>query len=331
MAKSYEASGKNVDEAIDLACALAGTTIENVEIEILELGGKGLFGLGHKDARVRVTVEESAVKEEEKKAPQSTFGKKKSKKEAKPQKPAVMDIEIAPIVVIDPGTTPPPENLSRKNNAQRNTAAGEHTERNRDNHETRRESHATMISEGEMADEIFAIAESFLKPIFASMGVEPAYNKEIKDGILWIVLSGEKLGLLIGRRGETLNALQYLTNLAVNKRRGDRVRIVLNVEGYRESREQTLHALAKKMAEKAVKTGRRVELEPMNPHERRIVHIALQSDKRVETTSHGEEPYRRVVVFAKRRRNNNRRSDNRQRTESAALPNVIIQHDTDGE
>ena len=138
--------------------------------------------------------------------------------------------------------------------------------------------------------------------MFEKLGVAPEYNVEIKEGILWISFSGSGLGLLIGRRGETLNSIQYLTNLVVNKRRHDHVRVVLDVEGYRQSREETLAALAHKMAEKAVKSGRRVELEPMNPHERRVVQMTLQSDKRVDTTSHGEEPYRRVVITARNRR-----------------------------
>ena len=115
-----------------------------------------------------------------------------------------------------------------------------------------------------------------------------------------IVFAGENLGSLIGRRGETLNALQYLVNLAANKAGGEHVRLVLDVEGYRQGREETLINLAHKMADKSVRTGRRVELEPMSPHERRVVHLALQEDSRVETLSRGEEPYRRVVISCKR-------------------------------
>ena len=338
MIKTYEASGKTVDEAIDIACALAGTSIENVEVEILELGSKGFLGLGQKDARVRISVDEPEVAE--KPAPRSNggFGPKKNRREKREKKPAAADIEIKPIQVIDPASVIEPELRTPR------PARKDHNE-HRDNHrqderprikeeqsekeQPRRESNATDITEGEMEKAVFEAARSFAEPIFSAMGVTPQYRTEIREGILWIILSGEKLGLLIGRRGETLNAIQYLVNLAVNKRRSDHVRIVIDVEGYRESREQTLTALAHKMAEKAVRTGRRVELEPMNPHERRIVHIALQNDKRVETTSHGEEPYRRVVVTSRRR--NKKRGGNRREKSNDALPNVIIQHDTDNE
>jgi spoIIIJ-associated protein len=310
MSKSYVASGKTVDEAIDLACELANASIEEVEIEILELGGRGLFGLGHRDARVRVTVE---AKEPEK--PQdipTTFGKKKSKRELWSKKKAPAEIEIAPIVVIEPGSPLPSEKPARPAPAAKGAkadavptkkgAVGDKPAAS----EAIRESRAMHLSEGQLADEVFARAQDFLLPIFAAMGVTPSCTTSIKDGILWIIISGERLGILIGRRGETLNALQYLVNLAINRRSSSRVRIVLDVEGYRESREKTLHFLARKMAEKAVRSGRRVELEPMNPHERRIVHMALQNDKRVDTSSHGEEPYRRVVVSSRHRRSRTR-------------------------
>ena len=338
MAKSYEASGKTVDEAIDLACALAGTTIENVEIEILELGGKGLFGFGQKDARVRITFEGKGPAETQ--SPGTTFGHKKSKRELLDRKPSPAQIEIKPIVVVDPkkeakinfGNT---RTSYQEKQTDRRGQEGPYTDNSSEDNSApvsdgRRESHAIMIIEGEMEQEIFTTARTFIDPIFIKMGVTPEYCTEVKEGILWIILKGQKLGLLIGRRGETLNAIQYLVNLAVNKHRNDHVRVVLDVEGYRESREQTLSALAHKMADKAVKSGRRVELEPMNPHERRIVHIALQNDKRVETTSHGEEPYRRVVVTCRHHSKRNNRYHNSPVPErrGEALPNVIIEHDT---
>ena len=184
--------------------------------------------------------------------------------------------------------------------------------------EKRRESHAVNITEGEMADRLYADARAFLDPIFAKLGIAPEITPEVKEGILWLTVRGDDLGILIGRRGETLNSLQYLVNLAVNKRRHEHARLVLDVEGYREGREETLTALARKMAEKAVHSGRRVELEPMNPHERRVVHIALQEDKRVDTVSHGEEPYRRVVINPKNRKNRKGRGSKEGRNDNLA-------------
>ena len=139
-------------------------------------------------------------------------------------------------------------------------------------------------------------AVASLKAIFQKLHVDPTHKIEKRDGTLWISFSGTGLGAIIGRRGETLDALQYLTNLAVNRQFEEKTRIILDVEGYRQSREETLTHLAKKMADKVRRTGKDVMLEPMSPHERRVIHIALQDEKGVRTFSLGEEPYRKVVI-----------------------------------
>lgn len=139
-------------------------------------------------------------------------------------------------------------------------------------------------------------AIAFLQPIFKSLKVLPTHEVEDKDGITWITFHGRGLGAIIGRRGETLDALQYLTNLAVNRQFEEKTRIVLDVENYRAERERTLTGLAKKMADKARRTDRDVILEPMSPHERRIIHIALQDEEDIKTVSVGEEPYRKIII-----------------------------------
>ncbi len=144
-----------------------------------------------------------------------------------------------------------------------------------------------------------SLAMDFLTPIFAKLGVNPSVKEEEKEGMFWLSFSGTGMGRMIGRRGETLDALQYLTNLAVNGKTEEKIRIVLDVEGYRQSREETLAALARKMADRAKKSGRSVALEPMSPHERRIIHMTLQNEKGVQTLSEGEEPARRVVIAPK--------------------------------
>ena len=111
--------------------------------------------------------------------------------------------------------------------------------------------------------------------------------------------------MIIGRRGETLDSLQYLTNLVVNRKMTEKQRIILDVEGYRQTREETLKDLAEKMAVKATKMNGPLRLEPMNPHERRIIHMTLQGDERVETYSEGDEPFRRVIIKKRRRHQNN--------------------------
>ncbi len=139
-------------------------------------------------------------------------------------------------------------------------------------------------------------AIKFLQPIFANLHVSATHTVEEREGIVWITFHGKGLGAIIGRRGETLDALQYLTNLAVNRQFEEKTRIVLDVEGYRAEREKTLANLARKMADKARRSDRDVILEPMSPHERRIIHIALQDAEGVKTVSVGEEPYRKVII-----------------------------------
>lgn len=144
------------------------------------------------------------------------------------------------------------------------------------------------------------IASEFLKRVCSSMDVVAEFEPT-QRGEHWIInISGDELGILIGRRGDTLEALQYLTNLAVSKQLAEKVRIIVDVEGYRQRREETLVRLAKRLSDKVKRTGSKVVLEPMNPHERRIIHTALQDDHRISTFSEGEEPNRRVVISLKR-------------------------------
>ena len=143
--------------------------------------------------------------------------------------------------------------------------------------------------------------EEFLKNTLAAMEMEVEITSEIDaDGALSINMKGEHMGILIGKRGQTLDALQYLANRVANKHQDGYVRVKLDTENYRARREETLKHLAKNIAYKVKRTRRPVALEPMNPYERRIIHSALQSDPYVTTHSEGEEPYRKVVVTLKR-------------------------------
>ena len=143
-------------------------------------------------------------------------------------------------------------------------------------------------------------AEEFLNGLFKLMGTPAVAEVTETDEAVSIELTGDPTGMLIGRRGETLDALQYLTGLVVNKGRDDYKRVSIDTENYRKKREETLVKLAKRIAGKVARTGKRVVLEPMNPYERRILHATLQNDPKVETVSEGEEPYRRVIIRKKR-------------------------------
>lgn len=164
-------------------------------------------------------------------------------------------------------------------------------------------------------DQLIAAATGFLTEIFAAMDMnvklEVSYNEE--EHAVEINMIGEDMGNLIGKRGQTLDSLQYLTSLIVNKSQEDYVRVKLDTENYREKRKESLENLARNIAYKVKRTKRPVKLEPMNPYERRIIHYALQGDKYVYTKSEGEEPYRHVVVMLKRERRyqDNRYSENK--------------------
>ncbi|MDW7673088.1 MAG: RNA-binding cell elongation regulator Jag/EloR [Bacillota bacterium] len=140
----------------------------------------------------------------------------------------------------------------------------------------------------------------FLEPLYTHYQIKPEVKVEEKNGQIHVNMTGKDLGVLIGRRGDTLDALQYWLNLAINKKTDDRVKVMLDIEGYRSKREETLIRLAKKLSQKVKQTKRRVILEPMNPYERSIIHTALQDDSDVQTFSEGDEPYRKVVISLKR-------------------------------
>ncbi len=143
------------------------------------------------------------------------------------------------------------------------------------------------------------IAVTFLQEIFQAMGMSVSIETKLKERQLAIELSGEEMGVLIGKRGQTLDSLQYLVSLVVNKGSSPYVSILLDTENYRQRRKETLESLAYNLAKKVKQTKRNVVLEPMNPYERRIIHSSLQNDRYVTTYSEGEEPYRNVVITLK--------------------------------
>ncbi|MDO4349480.1 MAG: RNA-binding cell elongation regulator Jag/EloR, partial [Eubacteriales bacterium] len=156
---------------------------------------------------------------------------------------------------------------------------------------------ANTVFEADSAEER---AKAFLSDVTRLMGVDVSVNvRRDEEGNVRVDMFGDTLGILIGRRGETLDALQYLTSLYVNRGRDEYTRVTLDTENYRAKREESLRRLANRMANRAVKTGRKVVMEPMNPYERRILHSALQQNDAVTTHSEGEEPNRHVVITLK--------------------------------
>lgn len=146
-----------------------------------------------------------------------------------------------------------------------------------------------------------AAAQKFLREVLDAMDIRAEIRVKTMEDSLYINLSGPKMGIIIGRRGQTLDSLQYLVSLVVNKDKGKEgyVKVILDTEDYRRKREETLNRLAKRLADTVVKTGKKVELEPMNPYERRIIHSALQNYEKISTYSEGEEPFRKVIISLK--------------------------------
>ena len=329
--RKYEASAKTVEEAIELGLQELGVSIGDVDVRVLEEGSKGLFGLfGSRLAKVSLTVkedEEDPLEEliaEEKAAPQP----KKEKKPAparqvepaaeKPVKPAPEKKEPekkeaakaepekkepqrpAPVKRVAPKKAekkPEPEAKEAEAPAEKSEA-----EENAQEYRSMEKPVVTVIPEDQLDPESAAgRAYAFLKEITKLMGVDVAIEMGTDaDGNVYGSMTGDTLGILIGRRGETLDALQYLTCLKVNRGQEGYTRVTLDTENYRAKREDTLIRLANRMANRAVRTGRRVSLEPMNPYERRIIHYALQQNDAVSTHSEGEEPNRHVVITVKK-------------------------------
>ena len=150
-------------------------------------------------------------------------------------------------------------------------------------------------------DNVIEVAKDFLKNIFKKMDIDVLIEKfQTDERTITLNLHGENLGILIGKHGQTLDSLQYLTNLVANKGHEDFVRIILDIENYRKRRAETLVKLALRLADKAKHKNERIVLEPMNPQERKIIHMALQDDRRITTFSEGEEPFRRIIIMQKR-------------------------------
>ena len=298
-------TAKTVKDAILEASLKLETFRDNIEYEVIEEGSTGFLGFGSKKAiikaRKKVAVEDILKEEvkEEKPAKKEKREFKKEKKEFKDnkkefkkekkekverkevqqekkeeEKPEIPEVNEVPVAEV---AEPVQEEVT----------------------EVKKERKLIPLTAEEKED-AKEKAVKFLKDVFASIEMEVEVHAEFEDEVLNVEMSGEDMGVLIGKRGQTLDSLQYLTSLVVNKGKSGYVRVKVDTENYRSRRKETLENLAKNIAYKVKRTRRPVFLEPMNPYERRIIHSALQNDPYVTTHSEGEEPYRKVVVTLKR-------------------------------
>lgn len=284
-----EFSAKTVDEAITKACLEFETSSGNLDIQVLFEGSSGFFGLGAKPARINVrrkeeSLSEEPVIEEPKPTVKETVKEVREIKEFRKEKKPARE---------------PKKEFSKE--PKKPEVVKETPVEKREEPKVREEKKPVERSEEEIAA-IKADAQKFLDGVFKAMELKVEIKMEYKasEGNMDIEFLGEDMGILIGKRGQTLDSLQYLTSLVVNKGRQGYIRVKLDTEDYRNRRKETLENLAKSIAYKVRKTRKPVSLEPMNPYERRIIHSALQGNRYVETFSEGNEPYRHVVVKLKR-------------------------------
>ena len=286
-----EVSAKTKSDAITEACQKLSVTSDRLDYEVIDEGSSGIFGIGSKPVVIKARIKGETIEEE--------LGMTGVKDMINPEKE----------------DNKPSHRDNNRNNSRNNRDNNKADSAGDDKYEKRERSQIKILSEDE-AKTAEEEANKFLSDVFKAMdmnvGIQVKYN--FNDGNLNIELSGEDMGVLIGKRGQTLDSLQYLVSLVVNKGTAEYIRVKVDTEDYRSRRRETLENLAKNIAYKVKRTRRPVSLEPMNPYERRIIHSALQNDQYVSTHSEGDEPYRRVVVTLKNgggRYNRNRNYNNR--------------------
>ena len=295
MLNSVERWGDDVDTAVKFALEELKADIEEVEVEILEEPTKGFFGIGAKLAKVRVT--KKAKKEEP----------KEEKQAAKPHVGPIRKEEVTE------------EELNFDNGGRGKKEPSEKSGNRNRNRNKSRKSTGDSGKKEEKAQEIVVSDEpviptpdlesltdlesheglEFLNNIIKEMGLEVDVKGKTDGKDLYFFMEGKDSGTIIGKRGATLDAIQYLTSLVVNKEGNEYIRVVVDAENYRAKREKSLEKLAIRLADKVVKTKRSYKLEPMNPYERKVIHATLQKDARIITRSEGQDPARRVVIELK--------------------------------
>ena len=313
MGEYMQFSAKTKNEAITKACIELGVSSDQLDIQVVSEGSSGFFGIGSKPAIIKACKKEesSEEKEIEKIIDSVKIDALKEETAKEVQKPAVKSVSKAPETKKDTSAEKakeerqpkPVREKQFKEKVSREKPVREQKERPAKEKPVRAAKAIEIITDPEEIKDIEERALVFLKDVFASMDlgevtITSKYNTT--DGCLEVDFEGEDMGILIGKRGQTLDSLQYLTSLVVNKGKSDYIRVKLDTEDYRRRRKETLENLARGIAYKVKKTRKPVVLEPMNPYERRIIHSALQGNKFVETVSEGEEPYRHVVVKLKR-------------------------------
>lgn len=276
MSELIRVSGKTLEDAITNATIQLGVTSDNIVYTVIEHESKGFLGIGQKDAVIEVRIKKEADDQDK----EETVSSEEAAKEEMVDKTTEEVVE---------------EEASDTTQKIAQEAVSEEKVSDQENlsSEKKREREIRPL---ENPQEAIDKAEGFLRDVYSAMGMDVELISNYDGEVLNIQMNGDDMGILIGKRGQTLDSLQYLVSLVVNKGSASYVRVKLDTENYRERRKATLENLAKNISVKVRKTRQSVYLEPMNPYERRIIHSALQSDPYVTTHSEGEDPDRKVVV-----------------------------------
>ncbi len=312
--------GDSIDSAVELALMDLKLTRDQVKITVLEEPSRGFLGIiGNKLAKVRVeeipqekpgTKTEAPVKEqapEAKEEPNAAAGEAprahKAPKQVSIDENSEILIEITGQDDEEEAPTP------RKSSAKKSHGRGRGRRSERGEKADKRAEEAAKKAEAEYEEagllserpDDLALdennpAKKFLEDLFKEMGLDVTVTVYSSEECVYAEVEGPDCGTVIGKRGQTLDSVQYLTSLVVNKDQNKYIRTIIDAEGYRRKRELTLEKLASRLADKAVRSGRSVRLEPMNPYERKVIHSVLQNYSGVTTRSEGEEPYRRVII-----------------------------------
>lgn len=294
--ESIEVSAKTIEDAVLEAAIQLGTTRDKIAYEVITQPSSGFLGIGSRKAVIKAhqkSDEEVEAKRKADKEMEKLLERVNEKKPAEQEKKAE-----APKKVEKPAPAPKP--VMPKAEAPKEKPEYKKEVKKEEKKEVSAPAPAPKPAKPTVPVDT-APVEKFLKDVFGAMGMEVTVQitQNPQDREMNITLDGADMGVLIGKRGQTLDSLQYLSSLVVNKNTEDYIRVKVDTENYRERRKATLENLAKNIAQKVKRTRKPVSLEPMNPYERRVIHSALQNDKFVCTHSEGEEPYRRVVVTLK--------------------------------
>ncbi len=285
-------SAKNVEDAITEAQIQLGVTRDHLDYEVIEKGSAGFLGIGMKQAviKARKKEEEAVVAEE---VVKETIKEVEVKEEVKTEE--IFAVKEEKAIKKD---TKKEEKLHKTDKYPEKKFEKSSKKRAPKKEYTKEAPVKKEVELAKVEDATIQACEKFIYDVLHAMdmGDVKVTSKVDEEGALAINVEGENMGILIGKRGQTLDSLQYLTNRVANKTQTGYVRVKLDTENYRSRRKDTLENLARNIASKVKKTRRTVSLEPMNPYERRIIHSTLQADPAVATHSEGEEPYRKVVV-----------------------------------